>query len=67
MALKELAGDDPGRFKAFEARFAKVVMPGNTLIIRGWKLEEPGTAAVTVTVKETGDKAITNALFEYVP
>jgi acyl dehydratase len=67
IALKALAGDDPARFKAFESRFAKVVMPGDTLIVEAWPLQEPGQAAVTVTVKETGEKAIANALFEYRP
>ena len=67
VALKALAGDDPARFKAFEARFAKVVMPGDTLVVEAWPLETPGQAAVTVTVKESGDKAIANALFEYEP
>ena len=67
VALKALAGDEPARFKAFEARFAKVVMPGDTLVVEAWPLETPGQAAVTVTVKESGDKAIANALFEYEP
>jgi acyl dehydratase len=65
VALKELAGDDPDRFIALEARFAKVVMPGDTLIVEGWPLEEPGKASITVTVKETGDKSIANCVFEY--
>jgi len=65
VALKELAGDDPARFKSLEARFAKVVMPGDTLIVEGWKLDEPGRAAVTVTVEGSGDKAIAKGLFEY--
>ena len=64
IALKVLAGDDPARFKAFEVRFAKVVMPGDTLIVRGYHLE-PGQAAVTVTVAESDEQAIANALFEY--
>jgi len=67
VALKELAGDDPARFGAFEVRFAKVVMPGDTLIVRGYRLEQAGQAAITVTVEETGELAIANALFEYVP
>jgi acyl dehydratase len=67
LALKHLAGDQPARFKAFEAKFSKVVMPGDTLIVRGYRLEEAGQAAVTVTVKESGEDAIANALFEYVP
>ena len=65
MALKHLAGDDPARFRAFETKFSKVVMPGDTLIVRGYKLEQAGHAAITVTVKETGIEAIANGLFEY--
>lgn len=67
IALKALAGDDPARFRAFETKFSKPVMPGDTLIVRGYKLETPGQAAVTVTVKETGIDAIANGLFEYIP
>lgn len=67
MALKHLAGDNPARFKAFDAKFSKVVMPGDTLVVRGYPLEQPGQAAITLTVKETGVEAIANALFEYVP
>jgi acyl dehydratase len=66
-ALRELAGDDPARFKALEARFAKVVMPGDTLVVKGFALDEPGRAAFTVTVAESGDVAIANGLFEYEP
>lgn len=64
IALRELAGNDPARFIALEARFTKVVMPGDTLVVEGFVLE-PGKAAITVTVNESGDKAIANALFEY--
>ena len=66
-ALRELAGDDPARFKALEARFAKVVMPGDTLVVKGFALDEPGRAAITVTVEQSGDVAIANGLFEYEP
>ena len=65
MALKHLAGDDPARFKSFEAKFSKVVMPGDTLVVRGYRLEEPGQAAITVSMKESGEDAIASALFEY--
>jgi acyl dehydratase len=67
MALKHLAGDEPARFKTFEAKFSKVVMPGDTLIVRGYALDQPGQAAVTVSVKESGEDAIASALFEYTP
>jgi acyl dehydratase len=65
MALKHLAGDEPARFRAFETKFSKVVMPGDTLIVRGYLLESPGQAAVTVTIKESGEEAIANGLFEF--
>ncbi len=68
-ALKELAGNEPSRFKALEALFAKPVMPGDTLLIEGWKLDDNNSgikkAAITATVKETGVKAIANCVFEY--
>ncbi len=68
MALKYLAGDDPSRFKSFETKFSKMVMPGDTLIVRGYRLPDTaGQAAVTVTVKETGVDVIANGLFEYAP
>lgn len=65
-ALKALAGDEPSRFKALDARFTAPVLPGQTLRVDGYVLE-PGKAALTVTVRETGELAIANALFEYVP
>lgn len=64
LALKHLAGDDPGRFRALEARFTKPVLPGQSLRVDGYLLE-PGRAALTVTVEETGELVIANALFEY--
>jgi acyl dehydratase len=65
-ALKALAGDDPARFKSFDARFTAPVLPGQTLDVEGWVLE-PGKAAVTVTVRETGEQAIAHGLFVYDP
>ena len=65
VALKALAGNDPARFRAFEARFAKVVMPGDALIVRGYRLEQAGQAAITVTLEQDGELAIGNALFEF--
>jgi acyl dehydratase len=64
VALAKLAGGDPARFRSFEARFSKPVLPGQTLVVEGYPLA-PGSAAVTVRVQETGELAIGNALFEY--
>ena len=63
IALKALADSDPERFQSYEAQFSKVVMPGDTLVVRGYKLETEGQAAVTVSVKESGDVAIASSLF----
>jgi acyl dehydratase len=65
-ALKALAGDEPARFKSFEARFTAPVLPGQTLDVDGWVLE-PGKAMVTVTVRETSEQAIAHGLFTYDP
>ncbi|MDB4991671.1 MAG: 3-alpha,7-alpha,12-alpha-trihydroxy-5-beta-chole st-24-enoyl-CoAhydratase [Myxococcaceae bacterium] len=63
-ALHALCADDPERFLSFEARFTKPVLPGQTLLTRGYLLE-PGKAALTVQVVETGELAIANALFQF--
>ena len=42
-------------------------MPGDTLVVRGWTLDAPGQAAVTVSVAGSTEQAIANALFEYAP
>ena len=62
-ALKNLANNDPQRFLSFEARFAKVVMPGDTLVVRGHALPESSDVAVTVTVAENATEAIASARF----
>jgi acyl dehydratase len=64
VALKQLAGDEPRRLRAFEVRFSRPVLPGQTLVAEGYTLA-PGQAALTVRVQETGELAIGNALFEY--
>jgi acyl dehydratase len=63
-ALKQLAGDEPRRLRAFEVKFSRPVLPGQTLIAEGYPLE-PGQAALTVRIQETDELAIGNALFEY--
>jgi acyl dehydratase len=63
-ALAALCNDEPARFRSFEARFTKPVLPGQTLAVEGYVLE-PGRAALTVTVVETGEQAIANSLFQF--
>jgi acyl dehydratase len=64
IALREFAAGDPARFRTFEARFSKPVLPGQTLIVEGYTLA-PGSAAITLRVQETNELVIGNALFEY--
>jgi acyl dehydratase len=64
VALAQFAGNDPRRFRAFEARFSKPVLPGQTLTVEGYPLT-PGNGAITVRVQETSELAIANAHFEY--
>jgi acyl dehydratase len=65
-ALKALSGNDPARFKSFDARFTALVLPGQTLQVQGWVLE-PGKAAITVSVAETAEQAIAHGLYHYDP
>lgn len=36
--LEGACGNDPGRLKAFQARFSDVVFPGDTITTRGWHM-----------------------------
>jgi acyl dehydratase len=63
-ALHQLAGGDPGRFRAFEARFSRPVLPGQTLVAEGYLLA-PGSAAITVRADDAPELPIGNALFEF--
>ncbi|KAI8072579.1 HotDog domain-containing protein [Gongronella butleri] len=51
--VKELANNDPTRFKSIEARFASPVFPGETIEIFMWKVDskEPGTQGVIFAAK----------------
>jgi len=63
-ALSVLCEGDAARFKSFEARFTKPVLPGQTLVAAGYALGA-GEAAITVQVAETGELVIANGLFRY--
>lgn len=64
VALAELAGADPRRFRAFEARFSRPVLPGQTLVAEAYALA-PGSAALTVRVEGAPELVIGNGLFEF--
>ncbi|MEP7126961.1 MAG: MaoC/PaaZ C-terminal domain-containing protein [Byssovorax sp.] len=48
--IKQAAGGDGARVRAFNGQFRKPVWPGDTLITQGWNLEE-GKVAFNTTVK----------------
>jgi len=68
IALGQLMDGDPTRFRSFEARFSKPVMPGDTLTVRGYALESDGdgsAAAISVAIKSTGEEAVGSGRMEY--
>lgn len=67
VALKAVGEDEPTRLRSFEARFNKTVLPGQTLVVEGYRLEAEQQLALTVTVAQTGEQAIANALLELRP
>lgn len=67
VALKAMADGDLMRWRSFEARFNKVVLPGQTLIVQGYPLGEAGQLAITVTISGTSELAIAHALLELRP
>jgi len=60
--LKGACGGDPGKLKAFGARFAGVVIPGDTLTTRGWKVD--GNQYVVTVTTQDGKLVLSNALAE---
>ncbi|XP_037536897.1 peroxisomal multifunctional enzyme type 2 [Nematolebias whitei] len=57
--LKQYANNDPSRFKAIKVRFAKAVLPGQSLQTEMWK--EGNRIYIQCKVKENGDIALTGA------
>lgn len=60
--LHTVCGSNPARFKSFSARFTGMVLPGDTLIIEGWKVSD-GTSIVRCTTQD-GRVVLDNAMAE---
>jgi acyl dehydratase len=63
-ALFAFAAGEPLRFRSFDVRFSRPVLPGQTLLAEGYRLT-PGSAAITVRVQDASELVIGNALFEF--
>lgn len=57
--VDESLGGDVARVSRYRARFAGVVFPGETLVVRQWR--EDGQILLDVTTKERGTPVISNA------
>ena len=58
--VDEALGGDVGRVSRYQARFAGVVFPGETIVVRMWH-EDEGRIVVAAYTKERGTPVITNA------
>jgi len=56
--LKALCGNDPARFKSFEARFSDVVYPGDTIITKLWV---DGNEAIVQAETQKGNVVLAGA------
>lgn len=61
--IKQAAGGDPARVKAFSAQFRKPVWPGDTLVTQGWDVGG-GRLALITSAKGRPDPVLTNAWAE---
>ncbi|XP_066944489.1 peroxisomal multifunctional enzyme type 2 [Macrobrachium rosenbergii] len=62
--LQKFCGNDVQKFKAMKARFAKPVIPGQTLVVDMWK--EGTRVFYMCSVKETGQKCLTGGYVDIV-
>lgn len=58
--LQAYAADDPTRFRSIRVRFARPVMPGETIVTEMWQ-ESPTDVVVQAKAKERNQVVITNA------
>jgi (3R)-3-hydroxyacyl-CoA dehydrogenase / 3a,7a,12a-trihydroxy-5b-cholest-24-enoyl-CoA hydratase / enoyl-CoA hydratase 2 len=63
--LKHCANNDTARFRSVRLRFAKPVLPGQTLVTRMWL--EGNVVIFVVLEKESGQVVVNNAAVELTP
>lgn len=61
--LKRFGNNDPKAFKTLKLRFAKPVMPGQTLVVEMW--QDGNKVYFQTKVKETGQVVVNNAYVEF--
>jgi len=59
--IQAYADDDPTRFRSIRVRFARPVMPGDTIVTEMWK-QTANEIVVQARVKSSGQVVISNAL-----
>lgn len=62
LLLDKLCGGDPKRFSKLKVRFSSPVIPGDTLVVRGWH-DAPGR--VVFDARVTDRTVLSDAFFEY--
>ena len=63
--MNEFCGQDPSRFRSFDARFAGVVYPGETIAASFW--QEGSRVHVRATTRERGEPVLEQAVAEIRP
>jgi acyl dehydratase len=58
--VDEALGGDTARVSRYQARFAGVVLPGETIVVRMWLVDDDRTV-VTAHTKDRGNPVLTNA------
>jgi acyl dehydratase len=61
-AVRHACGGDPARLRVLEARFSKIVFPGDTLVTEGWRAG--ARVPLRVTTRERGENVLSHAFAE---
>ena len=62
--LKHCADNDPARVRSVRVRFAKPVLPGQTLVTSMWRENNGNTIVFSVAEKSSGSVVVNNACIE---